>query len=107
MEFIYRSLLDRLRLARLGIVPQAKSIDAARSHLNALVRFLFILQPEPHRLVGLPIDFPPSIQSIQISAFQPLPDVDRQHGNIHCASSRSIELRDRPSIFLLDVDSLV
>lgn len=89
------------------IPPQAKSLDALESHLNPLVRFLLILQPEPNRLVGLPIDSPPSIQSIQISAFQPLPDLYRQHGNIHCVSSLSIELRDRPSIFLLDVDSLV
>ena len=89
------------------VPPQAKRIDAPESNLNPLVRFLLILQPEPNRLVGLPIDSPPSIQSIQISAFQPLPDIYRQHGNIHCVSSLSIKLRDRPSIFLLDVDSLV
>ena len=71
-----------------------------------LIRYLLILQPEPDRFIGLPIDSPPSIQSIQVSAFQPLPEIYRQHGNIHCVSSLSIELPDRPSIFLLDVTSL-
>ena len=71
-----------------------------------LIRYLLILQPEPDRLVGLPIDSPPSIQSIQVAAFQPLPEIYRQHGNIHCVSSLSIESPDRPSIFLLDVTLL-
>jgi chemotaxis signal transduction protein len=72
-----------------------------------LVRYLLILQPEPDRLLGLPIDSPPSIQSLQLSAFQPLPEIYRQHSNIHCVSALSIELPDRPSIFLLDLESLV
>ncbi|WP_373547232.1 chemotaxis protein CheW [Chamaesiphon sp.] len=71
-----------------------------------LIRYLLILQPEPDRLIGLPIDSPPSIQSIQVAAFQPLPEIYRQHGNIHCVSSLSIESPDRQSIFLLDVASL-
>ncbi|WP_373539961.1 chemotaxis protein CheW [Chamaesiphon sp.] len=69
-------------------------------------KYLLILQPAPDRLVGLPIDSPPSIQSIQLSAFQPLPEIYRQHSNIHCVSSLSIDLPDRPAIFLLDVDLL-
>jgi chemotaxis signal transduction protein len=79
-----------------------KSIES-----SSLVRYLLILQPQPDRLIGLPIDSPPSIQSIQLSAFQPLPEIYRKHSNIHGVSAMSIDLPDRPSIFLLDVDSLV
>ena len=72
----------------------------------AAVRYLLILQPEPDRLIGLPIDSPPSIQSLQLSAFRPLPDIYRQQSKIHCVSALSIDLPDRPSIFLLDVAAL-
>ena len=75
-------------------------------YIADLIRYLLILQPEPARLIGLPIDSPPSIQSIQVAAFQPLPEIYRQHGNIHCVSSLSLESPDRPSIFLLDVTLL-
>ncbi len=86
---------------------QKKSSVAVKAQSNPdLVRYLLVLQPEPEQLVGLPIDSPPSIQSIQISAFQPLPDIYRQHSNIHCVSTMSIDLPDRPSIFLLDVSLL-
>jgi chemotaxis signal transduction protein len=74
---------------------------------SELARYLLILEPAPGRLVGLPIDSPPSIQSIQLSAFQPLPEIYRQHSNIHCVSSLSIDLPERSAIFLLDVDLLV
>jgi chemotaxis signal transduction protein len=70
------------------------------------VRYLLIVQPEPDRLVGIPIDSPPSIQSMQISAFNPLPAIYQQHSQIHCVSAMSLDLPDRPSIFLLDVVAL-
>jgi chemotaxis signal transduction protein len=85
-----------------------------------LVRYLLILQAESvdglvGQLVGLPIDSPPSIQSVQLSAFQPLPDIYRKHSNIHCVSAMSVAMPagsvssgvDRPSIFLLDATSIV
>jgi chemotaxis signal transduction protein len=85
--------------------------DLTRS--SDAVRYLLILQSAPsdgtteQRLVGLPIDSPPTIQSIQLSAFQPLPEIYRQSSNIHCVSSFSIDIPDRPSIFLLDVAAIV
>ena len=89
------------------LLPKQQIAGAVESPDNRdLVRYLLILQPEPTRLVGLPIDSPPSIQSIPVSAFQPLPDIYRQHSKIHCVSNLSIDLPDRPSIFLLDLDSL-
>ncbi len=88
-----------------------------------LVRYLLILKSAPGEtaeaattLVGLPIDSPPSIQSIQLSAFQPLPDIYRKHTNIHCVSAMSVAtiadtaspgMVDRPSMFLLDATSIV
>jgi chemotaxis signal transduction protein len=89
----------------IGVVDPTRSSD--------LVRYLLILQSAPtdaaaeQRLVGLPLDSPPTIQSIQVSAFQPLPEIYRQSSNIHCVSSVSIDLPDRPSIFLLDVAAIV
>jgi chemotaxis signal transduction protein len=80
--------------------------SATAVDLPAAVRYLLIIQPEPERLIGLPIDSPPSIQSIQLSAFKPLPDIYRQQSKIHCVSALSIDLPDRPSIFLLDVAAL-
>ena len=85
------------------------------------VRYLLILQSESvgtatgvgNQLVGLPIDSPPSIQSIKLSAFAPLPEIYRKHSNIHCVSAMSIAAPDGsqgselPSIFLLDVTSIV
>jgi chemotaxis signal transduction protein len=76
--------------------------DAAAS----AVRYLLIVQPEPDRLVGVPIDSPPVIQSMQLSAFKPLPAIYQQYSQIHCVSAMSIDLPDRPSIFLLDVVTL-
>jgi chemotaxis signal transduction protein len=89
----------------IGVVDPTRSSD--------LVRYLLILQSAPtdaaaeQRLVGLPIDSPPTIQSIQVSAFGPLPEIYRQSSNIHCVSSVSIDLPERPSIFLLDVAAIV
>ncbi len=87
------------------------------------VRYLLILQAESvetaaglvSQLVGLPIDSPPSIQSIKLSAFQPLPEIYRKHSNIHCVSAMSIAAPatsgttglELPSIFLLDATSIV
>jgi chemotaxis signal transduction protein len=85
---------------RLGAIASqtAQSVDEGLQ-----VRYLVILQTGDEGLIGLPIDSPPSIQSIARSAFRPIPDLYRQHSNIHCVSSLSIDRPDRPSIFLLDV----
>jgi chemotaxis signal transduction protein len=79
------------------------------------IRYLLVLQSESSQLVGLPIDSPPSIQSIKLSAFQPLPEIYRKHSNIHCVSAMSVAMPassgvqdlELPSIFLLDATSIV
>jgi hypothetical protein len=89
------------------LVPSTPPNSATVAELPAAaMRYLLILQPEPEKLIGLPIDSPPSIQSLQLSAFKPLPDIYRQQSKIHCVSALSIDLPDRPSIFLLDVAAL-
>ena len=87
--------------------PIVRLESQSQAEHSEATRYLLILQPAPDRLMGLPIDSPPSIQSIQLSAFQPVPEIYRQHSNIHCVSSLSIDLPNRPAIFLLDVDLLV
>jgi purine-binding chemotaxis protein CheW len=98
--------------SRSELLPSASSIGN-QTRSNSEIRYLLILQSETvdeltgsRSLIGLPIDSPPSIQSIQLSAFKPLPDLYQQHSNIHCVSEMSIDLPDRPAIFLLDVTSL-
>ena len=102
--------------------PQPKSSSAVAAVKSSnLVRYLLILQPQPGRLVGLPIDSPPKIESIQLSAFQPLPAIYQQYSNIHCVSAISTwqdnkaidspigaaaTTKTRSAMFLLDVDSL-
>ncbi len=76
-------------------------------HNSDLVKYLVILKADGDRLVGMPIDSTPSIQSIQVSAFQPLPAIYQQYSNVRCVSSYSIDSLDRPAIFLLDVDAIV
>ncbi len=84
------------------VTKAASQVEALETDTNNLVRYLLILQCEDEQLVGLPIDSPPSIQSVPISAFQPLPEIYRQQSKIHGVSSFSIDKPDRPSIFLLD-----
>jgi chemotaxis signal transduction protein len=98
-------IFGRTKQALLPTQPKGSgTISTERK--SDLVRYLLIFQIDGERLIGLPIDSPPSIQSIQLSAFQPLPAIYHQHNNIHCVTAMSIDTPDRPSIFLLDVDSL-
>ncbi len=88
--------------------PSSKQTLGGMSDENpSVVKYLLVLQPDPDRLVGLPIDSAPSIQSIPVSAFQPLPEIYRQHSQIHCVSALSSDTAERPAIFLLDIAAIV
>ncbi len=71
-----------------------------------LVTYLAVLQAEDDRLIGLPIDSRPSIQSIAISTFMPI----LEPISLQCVKSRSVRSSapdkpndgDRASIYLLD-----
>jgi chemotaxis signal transduction protein len=81
-----------------------------------LIRYLLILKSESNespdqiedRLVGLRIDSPPSIQSMPLSAFQPLSDL---HSYLHCVSAMSnvvpVNALLRRRAFRMDGSSLV
>ncbi len=72
-----------------------------------IVKYMLVLQAAADRLIGLPIDSAPSIQSLPLSAFQPLPEIYRKHSNVHCVRAFSIDTPERPSIFLLDIAAIV
>jgi chemotaxis signal transduction protein len=93
------------------VLPPLKSMMAKQSsHPDPEVGHLLVLQRADGQQIGLPIDSPPSIQSIAASAFLPLPKTDPQHGNLLCVSAAwghvadpaAPELPQRATIFLLD-----
>jgi chemotaxis signal transduction protein len=89
------------------VLPPLKSMVAQQS---SQVGHLLVLQRADGQQIGLPIDSPPSIQSIAASAFLPLTATDPQHGNLLCviaawgnvADAAAPELPQRATIFLLD-----
>jgi chemotaxis signal transduction protein len=93
------------------VLPPLKSLLAMQSsHADLAVGHLLVLQREDGQQIGLPIDSPPSIQSIAASAFLPLAKTDPRYGNLLCVSSASVnlteaattELSHRSTIFWLD-----
>lgn len=70
-------------------------------------RFLLIVRGDRDTMVGLPIDSPPSICRVPETAFTPLPEIYLDRGNIHCIASTTIQMPDRPPMFLLDAERLV
>ncbi|MEA5535878.1 chemotaxis protein CheW [Crocosphaera sp. XPORK-15E] len=69
-------------------------------------RFLLVIQNQAHKIVGLPIDSPPSLRRIPASAFMALPEIYLTQGNINCISSTMIQVPNQEPLFLLDVDQL-
>lgn len=69
-------------------------------------RFLLIVQTNAEDCIGLPIDSLPEIHRVPSSAFTSLPDAYLVQGNIQCISATSIQLTDRPPLFLLNPDAL-
>jgi purine-binding chemotaxis protein CheW len=69
--------------------------------------FLLIVQSPQGKLVGLPIDSPPSLQRVPESAFTPLTSTYMAEGNIRCASALILQQNDEPPLFLLNPEKLV
>ena len=72
-----------------------------------LAGFLLIVQSPQGKLVGLPIDSPPSLQRVPESAFTPLTSTYMAEGNIRCASALILQQNDEPPLFLLNPEKLV
>jgi purine-binding chemotaxis protein CheW len=70
-------------------------------------RYLLIVQDSQGKLVGLPIDAPPSLQRVPESAFSPLTSDYINEGNIRCVSALIIPNNDEPPLFLLNLNQLI
>ena len=70
-------------------------------------RYLLIVQDSQGKLVGLPIDAPPSLQRVPESAFSPITSDYINEGNIRCVSALIISHNDEPPIFLLNPHQLL
>jgi purine-binding chemotaxis protein CheW len=95
----------------------APSLDSSESTLGlraqlelddtTQARFLLIVQSSQGKLVGLPIDSPPSLQRVPESAFTPLTSDYISEGNIRCVSALIVQNNDEPPLFLLNPEKLV
>lgn len=70
-------------------------------------RFLLIVQNSQGKLVGLPINSPPSLQRVPESSFTPLTSTYMAEGNIQCVSALILLHNDEPPLFLLNPEKLV
>lgn len=70
-------------------------------------RYLLIVQSSKGKLVGLPIEEPPTLQRVPESVFSPLLSDYISEGNIRCVSALIIQNQDQPPLFLLNPDQLV
>jgi purine-binding chemotaxis protein CheW len=69
--------------------------------------YLLIVQDSQGKIVGLPIDAPPSLQRVSESAFSPLTSDYINEGNIRCVSALIIPNNDEPPLFLLNPNQLI
>jgi purine-binding chemotaxis protein CheW len=70
-------------------------------------RYLLIVQSSQGKVVGLPIEEPPSLHRVPSRAFAPLTSDYISYGNIRCASALIKQNNDGPPLFLLNPDQLV
>jgi len=80
-----------------------QSTEQAR---EVVEHYLLIIQDSQGKLVGLPIDDPPSLQRVPESAFSPLTSDYIHEGNIRCVSALIIPNNDEPPLFLLNPNQL-
>lgn len=70
-------------------------------------RYLLIVQSTLGKVVGLPIEDPPSLHRVPESAFSALRSDYISEGNIRCVSALIIQNKDEPPLFLLNPDLIV
>jgi chemotaxis signal transduction protein len=93
-------------IAVIDVGRQIFSGEPSILELEQSDRYMILLHTTEGRLVGLPIDSAPSIQTIRESTLHPLPEMYADRGKIRCVSSLVIERADSPPIFLLDPNFL-
>ncbi|MEQ8752600.1 MAG: chemotaxis protein CheW [Coleofasciculus sp. G1-WW12-02] len=70
-------------------------------------RYLLIVQNRAGKIVGLPIDSPPSLQRVPESAFKPLTADYMAQGNLRCVSALVRQNPEDPPLFLLNPEQLI
>lgn len=70
-------------------------------------RYLLVVQSSTGKVVGLPIEEPPSLHRVPSRAFAPLTSDYISYGNIRCVSALIKVNNDEPPLFLLNPDQLV
>lgn len=85
-----------------GALPAEVLDDATPATQSCLV----VLQTRQGERIGLPIDSQPEVRRVPETQIVPLPETYRQHGNIHCISTLSVQAADQPPLFILDPDQL-
>ena len=100
---IFRSAPSSYSPRRRALPPQGQEEQPDIT----LAGFLLIVQSPQGKLVGLPIDSPPSLQRVPESAFTPLTSTYMAEGNIRCVSALILQNNDEPPLFLLNPEKLV
>lgn len=85
----------------------ALNFSTSSTEDDTVQRYLLIVQSRAGKIVGLPIDSPPSLQRVPESAFKPLTSDYMAEGNIRCVSALVLLNNDEPPLFLLNPDQLV
>ena len=90
-----------------GSLPAlANSEDLGKSTTETRSRYLLIVRTLHHTLLGFPINLPPIVRRVPLSAFTPLPADYATRVNIQCVNSLVVE-SGFPPLFLLDTEQLV
>lgn len=74
---------------------------------DSVQRYILIVQNSRGKIVGLPLDSPPSLQRVPESAFTPLTSDYITEGNIRCVSALIVQNDEEPPLFLLNPDQLI
>ncbi|NEO34048.1 MAG: chemotaxis protein CheW [Symploca sp. SIO3C6] len=81
---------------------------APPQHQGAKVkRYILIVQNSQGKLAGLPLNSPPFLLRVPVSAFAPLTSDYISEGNIRCVSALVRQENEQPPLFLLNPDQLI
>ena len=108
---------DQSASTALVLTPRSPQPDCPQPDRPA---YLLILQPEHIEVnseaIGIPLNSPPSLQRVPLTAFRPLPPTYLAEGSIRCVSALIVSktaseieasLPPEPPLFLLNLDLLL
>ncbi|NEP00012.1 MAG: chemotaxis protein CheW [Symploca sp. SIO2E9] len=86
----------------------ALSPYAPKQNQDAKVkRYILIVRNSQGKLAGLPLNSPPFLLRVPVSAFAPLTSDYIYEGNIRCVSALVRQENEQPPLFLLNPDQLI